>query len=117
MTVKSCKIEWLVIPAANPAQTAKFYSDIFGWKVEEFTPEFWLFDAETIRGAFAANLKPNPSGIRFSITVVNIEETLQKIEECGGKTVTQKYEIGKGFGFTAAFGDPEGNTVELWAAD
>jgi uncharacterized protein len=112
---KPCKIEWLVIPAANLNKAKEFYSSIFNWKVTEFSPEFWLFDADTIHGGFDENLKPNISGIRFSITVESIENTMIEIVKLDGRKTKDKYAIGKGLGFTSSFEDPNGNLVELWA--
>ncbi|MDO9577512.1 MAG: VOC family protein [Candidatus Cloacimonadales bacterium] len=115
MNTKPYKIEWLVIPANDLEKAAEFYSTIFNWKISKFSPEFWLFDADTIHGGFDSDLKPNSDGIRFSITVESIEETLQEIEHSGGKKVKEKYGIGLSLGYTASFCDPNGNIVELWA--
>ena len=111
-----CKIEWLVIPSADLKKAARFYSRIFNWKTSTYTSDFWLFEADTVHGGFDKNLKPNDQGIRFSITVDDINETLNRIENMGGSIVKEKYEIAKGFGFTASFKDPNGNIVELWSS-
>jgi len=112
-----CKIEWLVIPAKDLKAAAEFYSKIFGWKISEFSPEFWLFDADSVHGGFDINLKPNKNGVRFSITVKNIEKILDHVLDSSGDILRGKYEIAKGFGFSASFYDPNGNIVELWAKD
>ena len=82
-----CKIEWLVIPALDMEKTKEFYSRIFGWKVTKFKDGFWLFDADTIHGAFDANLIAYTDGIRFSITVESIDDTLRLIKKFDGKLV------------------------------
>lgn len=109
------KIEWIVIPAPDLIKAKDFYADIFGWKIGIFTADFWLFDADTIRGGFDPKLKPGDKGIRFSITVDNIEETLFKIADKGGIIVKEKTAIASGYGFFAQFNDPNGNLLELWA--
>ncbi|MFC1887436.1 VOC family protein [Candidatus Cloacimonadota bacterium] len=110
------KIEWLVIPSENLEKAAEFYSNIFNWKISVYTPEFWLFEADTVHGGFDKKLKPNDQGIRFSITVEDIPDKLTQIVDQGGLIIQEKYEIAKGFGFAASFKDPNGNIVELWAS-
>ncbi len=109
------RIEWIVIPAQYLQKTKEFYSNAFGWKVTTYTDDFWLFDADTIHGGFDPSLKSYEDGIRFSITVNDINKTLAKIEESGGKTIKEKYQIAPGFGFCAVFKDPNGNVLELWS--
>ena len=111
-----CKIEWLVIPAPDLEKAEKFYSSIFHWKTSVYTADFWLFEADTVHGGFDKKLKPNDQGIRFSITVDDINTKLEEIIKLGGKIFKQKYEIAKGFGFAASFIDPNGNIIELWSS-
>ncbi|MCF7792375.1 MAG: VOC family protein [Candidatus Cloacimonetes bacterium] len=109
------RIEWIVLPARNLQKAKEFYSKIFGWKITNYTKDFWLFDADTIHGGFDPNLNSYNDGIRFSITVDDIIETLEEIENSGGKTIKEKFEIAPGFGYCAQFKDPNGNVLELWS--
>ena len=45
--------------------------------------------------------------------VTDIEDSLRRVEQAGGKRVQGKEPVGD-FGFVAYISDPEGNTVGLW---
>jgi predicted enzyme related to lactoylglutathione lyase len=113
--MQPCKIEWLVIPEPDLVRAENFYKTLFNWKTSIYTSEFWLFEAETIHSGFDMNLKPNDQGIRFLITVEDIESKLKELVELGGAILKPKYEIARGFGFAASFKDPNGNKIELWS--
>jgi len=55
---------------------------------------------------------PHHSGTVVYFSVEKIEETLNKIQEKGGKTLLPKTAIGE-YGFIAHFEDCEGNQVAL----
>ena len=46
--------------------------------------------------------------------VDSITESLKRIEQAGGKTVTQRTEIGQDMGAFGAFTDPVGNEFGLY---
>ena len=49
----------------------------------------------------------------ITVDVEDINATLAKIVELGGKIVRPRQEVGE-MGFTAYFNDPEGNLMGLW---
>jgi len=110
-----CKIEWIEIPAPNLEKAKEFYSKIFGWDFSEYSPDYLFFKAGNIKGGLNKNKKPCSEGIGFSITVIDIDRTIDKIVKLGGKLIKEKYNIGKGFGYCASFEDSNGNVLELWA--
>ena len=55
---------------------------------------------------------PSHEGTMVYLSVVDINSTLKKIEDNGGKTLLGKQSIGE-FGFVAHFEDTEGNRVAL----
>jgi hypothetical protein len=111
------KIEWLEIPAPDLDKAKSFYSIVFNWTMEEYTPEFCVFNLEGFHGGLNKNRKriAKSEGIIFSISVDDINTTLDKIVKHGGKIIEKKYEIGKDIGFAAMFSDPNGNHIELWS--
>ena len=104
--------------AADDLKTsAKFYGDIFGWKMEEM-PEmnYITFDAEGgPGGGFNSTVDEgtNPGDILIYIETADIEASLAEIEAAGGKTLRPKSEI-PGIGWYALFSDPTGNRVGLY---
>ena len=110
------KICYLEIPANRAEDSARFYSDIFGWKVRERGDGNLAFDdAGGISGTWVKESDRTPDElIRTYIMVDSITESLKKIETAGGKVVTPRTEIGHGLGAFAAFTDPVGIEFGLY---
>lgn len=113
----NCTITHIEIPAPDLELAAKFYSEAFGWHVENVMEGYSIFrigDTNT-GGGFATSLSPAPenTGPQVVIDVADIGATLVLIESLGGRTTLGKTEIGGGHGYYAAFQDPLGNFMQL----
>jgi predicted enzyme related to lactoylglutathione lyase len=116
------------IPADNMSRADKFYSSVFGWKIEKtkgmeevyhmaYTTEL---DKKTrmpkepgaINGAL---MKRSDSGKHpvLTIDVQSIDETLKKIQKSGGKVLTEKQKV-MDMGWYAYAQDTEGNVIGVW---
>ncbi len=106
------------ISAKNLDAASKFYTDLFGWKVD-FLPEmnYTTFEpGEGVGGGFNPVTAENPAGtVIVYIGTDDIEATLAKIAQLGGKTLVPKTEI-PGMGWFAIFADPTGNKIGLFTA-
>lgn len=104
--------------ARDPEVTGKFYADLFGWKrsVDE-TLNYHMFSAEPgPGGAFVAEggeMGVQPREVIVYTSTDDIEATLRRVEELGGKTVTPKTEI-PNMGWFAIFLDPDGRRFGLY---
>lgn len=105
--------------ADNPEAAAKFYGDLFGWKISSF-PEFnyHTFAAEPGPGGGFNPLNGLRGLVKAGDVVVyvetdDIDASLAKAESLGGKTELPKEEI-PGQGWFAVFRDPTGNHVGLY---
>ena len=110
------KICYLEIPANRAEDSARFYSDIFGWKVRERGDGNLAFDdTGGVSGTWVKEDDRTPDErTRTYIMVDSITESLKRIERAGGKVVTQRTDIGKDMGAFAAFTDPVGNEFGLY---
>jgi uncharacterized protein len=110
------------LPASDPKEAAKFYSDLFGWNTEA-TPspsgEYWQFRPEALPGGGFnpvgdAGLWPTkPGDVLLYISTDDIDATLAKAESLGGKIVKRKDEI-PGIGWWGMFTDPTGNKIGVF---
>ena len=110
-------ISHIEIPAANPGAVSKFYSDVFGWKMETNAEHNYVtFQSEGgLRGGFAGPAEPTykPDRLLVYLATDDIDATLATIEAHGGKTVLPKTEIPH-VGWGAVFIDPAGNHLGLF---
>lgn len=111
------KVIHFEIPAENPERAVKFYEEVFGWEISNWdgSMDYWLVtagddDEPGINGA----IMPQEFGtaVRNTISVDSFDEFAQKIEDNGGKMLTEKMEI-PGMGFTGQFQDTEGNILGI----
>ena len=115
-------LDWMEIRTKDIVRAAKFFEDLFGWKVNrQLTAEgteYWIFDtggearAENLRrGAFW--LRPGAdSGVVMYVLVEDIDATLQRVVALGGKVVSPK--TSEGPRVYAYFADPDGTVWGLW---
>ena len=111
------KICYLEIPANRAEDSARFYSDIFGWKVRERGDGNLAFDdaGGGVSGTWVKKEDRTPDErTRTYVMVDSITESLTRIEQSGGKIVTPRTDIGQKMGAFAVFRDPVGNEFGLY---
>jgi len=103
------------IAVADDARAHKFYRDIFGWKIDANNPmNYGMVDTggQGINGGIYRNTHGAPS-VMLYVMVDDLNSYLKKIEQAGGKTVSQPMDI-PGIGQSATFKDPDGVIVGLF---
>jgi hypothetical protein len=108
----------------NPQEVQPFYRDVFGWKLEKFEGgpfEYWLIttgaDSEPgINGGLTRPRKGQSPGTVNTIGVRSLDQTVKKIEQCGGKICVPKMAIPK-VGWLAYAEDPAGNVFGIIEPD
>jgi uncharacterized protein len=110
------KICYLEIPANRAEDSARFYSDIFGWRVRERGDGNLAFDdTGGVSGTWVKEGDRTPDErTRTYIMVDSITESLKRIEKAGGTVITPRTDIGGNLGAFAAFADPVGNEFGLY---
>jgi predicted enzyme related to lactoylglutathione lyase len=114
-------VNWFEIPVVDLQRAKSFYEGVFGLSLtlQEMGPfKMAFFPMENnVYGTTGALMKadgyaPSRTGIVIYFSVENIEGTLEKVAEGGGKVVTPKMGIGE-YGFIGHFADTEGNRIGL----
>jgi predicted enzyme related to lactoylglutathione lyase len=110
------KICYLEIPANRAEDSARFYSDIFGWRVRERGDGNLAFDDPGgVSGTWVKESdRTSDERTRTYIMVNSIAESLKLIVDAGGRVVTPRTDIGLNMGAFAAFTDPVGNEFGLY---
>lgn len=109
------EIVHIEISANDPTQTAKFYSDLFGW---EYTvdPQFdyAMFTSGNVGGGYPTVGEHMKAGtVIVYIGSDNLESDLENIKKHGGSPVGEIMPI-PGMGRLVHFKDPNGNLLALW---
>jgi hypothetical protein len=113
------------IPADDVEKLRKFYSELFGWKIDKMQGlmEYWTVATVPvdekgmplrpgINGGMMKKQNPEHKPVNY-IGVESIEEYVKKIEALGGKVIVPKTEI-PGIGWFALALDPEGNQFGIF---
>ena len=121
------------IPSDNLERTKKFYTELFGWKMEKMSGtgqrEYWTFstttndrgsssgdvERRTVSGGMMERQMPQEP-IMIYVGVDSVTEYCNKVERLGGKVIKQKTEV-SGYGWFAICTDTENNGFALWEAN
>ena len=105
------------IPADDVERARKFYSTLFGWKIEKIevkkdgeAMDYWIISTSSktkdsseksshLEGGLIKRQHPQQPNLNY-ISVPSIDEYSNKVKELGGKVVLPKTEI-TGYGFFA----------------
>jgi uncharacterized protein len=126
------------IPADDVERAKKFYSDLFGWKMEKWpgadskdsssssNMEYWIISTTDDKGNKAAigggmMKRHDPPDqhhqhITNFIDVSSVDEYSSKIEKLGGKVVVSKMAV-PGMGYFAVCHDTENNSFGIWESN
>jgi uncharacterized protein len=101
--------------AEDPAAVAQFYTGLFGWQTSVYSGEnpYIIIDtgsAEGINGGIAA--VPGKMLVTVYVAVDDMQATLDKAEELGGKKVMPVTEVSDSLSI-AQLSDPQGNILGL----
>jgi predicted enzyme related to lactoylglutathione lyase len=122
------------IPSDNLERTKKFYTELFGWKMDKMPGtdqrEYWMFstttndrggsssggggEQQTVSGGMMERQMPQEP-IMIYIGVDSVTEYSNKVERLGGKVIKQKTEV-PGYGWFTICTDSENNGFALWEA-
>ena len=97
----------------EPQAVQPFYQDVFGWKFNKFEGgpiEYWLVttgDDEDpgINGGMTRPREGQSPGTLNTVAVESLDQTIKKIEQCGGKICVPEMAIPK-IGWLAYAADP-----------
>jgi len=114
---------WVEIRTTDIEKAATFYEDLFGWRVVTKQAaegsDYWIFDTgdeprlENLRrGALWLRPDDGSLGIVVYVEVQDIQTTLERVKQLGGKVVAPRTR--EGSAWKAYFRDPAGITLGLW---
>jgi predicted enzyme related to lactoylglutathione lyase len=115
------RVFWFEIPTDNVERARKFYSALFGWKIEKFpgAKDYWHIDTgggeDAIDGGMLTR-KHQQQPITNYITVESVTASAAQVEELGGKVMKSKTAVPH-MGYFAICRDSENNEFAIWEMD
>jgi predicted enzyme related to lactoylglutathione lyase len=114
---------WFEIPVTDLIRASAFYQKVFDYNItfrEMKSMKMGIFpmvNAPGISGALVQvkGYTPHHSGTVVYFSVKNIENTLEKVINNGGKLLIPKTDVGEE-GYIAQFEDSEGNQIGIYYA-
>lgn len=121
MSVDYNPVGWFEIPVIDMPRARSFYEYILGAELELYQmgplEMAWFPMREGAIGAGGSlvkgeTYKPSLNGVLVYITAPDIDATLVRVKERGGRILQSKTSIGE-YGFVGFFEDCEGNRIGL----
>ena len=104
------------IRSQDPDATRAFFAELFGWKYSDGAFPGYTFVDPGVEGAIPTAIGPLQGGadtVLFFIGVEDVEATLERAEQLGGKTIQPAQQVpGVTFG---VFADAQGHIVGVAA--
>ena len=107
------QIDYIELPASEIEKTKTFYNSVFGWKFEDYGPDYTSFHDGRIGGGFAKDSPAAGRGILLVIYSIDLDAVQQKIKAAGGRIVRETFSFPGGRRFH--FADPNGNELAVWS--
>lgn len=121
MAEKMNPVNWFEIPVTDMQRAVEFYQTVFGYTLslnDMGTFQMaWFPMGESLPGSTGSLVRgeaytPSHAGSLVYFSVEDIDGTLTKAANSGGRILGRKTSIGE-YGFVAHFEDSEGNRVAL----
>jgi hypothetical protein len=115
------KVAWADLTCSNAQEVRDFYAKVVGWKAEDLEvggySDYVMRDSQ--EGTAVAGIchaqginKGLPAQWLMYVTVENLDESLAKCRELGGRVKVEPFSMGS-FGRTAVIEDPAGAVMAL----
>ncbi|WP_165155811.1 VOC family protein [Parabacteroides sp. ZJ-118] len=115
-------IAFFEIPATDFDRAVDFYQSIFGMELAQSAcgnekMACFVQDGQAVGAlSHAPGFRPSADGVLIYFHCDDMDPTLGRVKECGGKVMIPRTRIQvEGRGSFAVFADPEGNRIGLYA--
>ena len=107
------QIDYVEFPVKDITRIKEFYGSIFGWKFEDYGPEYTSFFDGRLAGGFTRERTEPAPGVLVVIYASDLMTIKKAIETAGGKIVKDIFSFPGGRRFH--FSDPSGNELAVWS--
>ena len=104
------QIDYVEFAATDIARTKQFYAAVFGWRFEDYGPDYTSFQDGRLAGGFARGQPGGPLVVIYGRDLGQLEA---KVRKAGGSIVREPFAFPGGRRFH--FRDPSGNELAVWS--
>ncbi len=107
------RVDYIELSVTDVAAAKRFYGTAFGWRFEDYGPDYASFADGRLTGGFARTETVRTGGPLVVIFAVDLEATERRVQAAGGRVVRPIFTFpgGRRFHFT----DPSGNELAVWS--
>jgi predicted enzyme related to lactoylglutathione lyase len=106
------RVDYIEFGATDIGRTKQFYQQVFGWRFEDYGPDYTSFQDGRLNGGFTKDAPVRPANPLVVMYAVQLDAIEAKITQAGGKIVRKAYTFPGGRRFH--FSDPNGNELAVW---
>jgi uncharacterized protein len=106
------RVDYIEFGATDLGRTKEFYVKVFGWRFQDYGPDYTSFQDGRLSGGFTNDAPVRPANPLVVIYALELDAIEANIKQAGGKIVRKTYAFpgGRRFHFT----DPSGNELAVW---
>jgi predicted enzyme related to lactoylglutathione lyase len=106
------------ILSKTPDETARFYSNLFGWSIDANNPMGYRRIATGSAGGIQGGIWPapqqSPDFVQLFIAVDNVKSSVRKAEELGAKLIIPPAVLPEGDEMAVLLDHPQGMSFGVW---
>jgi predicted enzyme related to lactoylglutathione lyase len=107
------RLDYVEFAVSDIASVKNFYSRVFGWKFEDYGPEYTSFSDGRIAGGFFSSDQVKTGGPLVVIYASDLEGAQKRVASAGGQIVKDIFAFPGGRRFH--FEDPTGHELAVWS--
>jgi predicted enzyme related to lactoylglutathione lyase len=107
------RIDYIELSVTDVPGAKRFYGPAFGWRFEDYGPDYASFADGRLTGGFTKADAVRPGGPLIVIFAVALEATEKRVRDAGGTIVKPTFSFPGGRRFH--FSDPSGNELAVWS--
>jgi predicted enzyme related to lactoylglutathione lyase len=107
------RVDYVELSVTDIGAAKAFYSAVFGWKMQDWGPDYASFEDGRLTGGFHLSEEVTRGGPLVIIYAVDLEAVEASVRANGGTIVLEIFSFpgGRRFHFT----DPSGNELAVWS--
>lgn len=107
------RIDYIELAVTDIERAKSFYGAAFGWKLQDWGPEYSSFADGRLNGGFRLEDSVTTGGPLVVLYAIDLEAVEAEVKAVGGKVVRDIFSFpgGRRFHFT----DPDGNELAVWS--